>query len=390
MLDHFLTAFFDHPDNALAAFFKKFSFLAAEVERRSFRELPIDKFRSRPWPELLRSLAARAAPTNVTDYIWEWAELGFDRWAASELKRWSPDAVHTYEHAALATLKQAKTLGIFSIYEQPSQHHTFFTDVARAQLARYPELRGAESELLVNAKAAKRNMRRDDELALASLVLCNSAFTRRTLVLGGVDEAKILTVPLGFPDVAAGAKESGSEGPLIFVNAGSQSLRKGSHILYRAWRECAFPPEKAELWIAGKMFLPEELRRDLPGKVVLFDNLPHAEVMELYRRADVFVLPTLADGFGMVVTESMSQGTAVIATENCCGPDVIRPMQDGWIVPAGDPAALAAQLRWCVAHPAAVREAGQAARAAATRWPWPAYRQAVATNIAQKWREHRE
>jgi hypothetical protein len=64
-------------------------------------------------------------------------------------------------------------------------------------------------------------------------------------------------------------------------------------------------------------------------------------------------------------------------------------MTDGWIVPAGDRDALAAQLRWCVAHPDESRAAGRAAQAAAARWPWSAYRKQVAETIQDKWLEQR-
>jgi len=102
------------------------------------------------------------------------------------------------------------------------------------------------------------------------------------------------------------------------------------------------------------------------------------------------VLPTLADGFGMVITEAMSQGIPVIASENCCGPDVIEPGKDGWIVSAGDIDKLSAQMQWCVANPQQVAACGNAAKQKAANWQWPQYRQKLAEIVANKWQQFKQ
>jgi glycosyltransferase involved in cell wall biosynthesis len=167
----------------------------------------------------------------------------------------------------------------------------------------------------------------------------------------------------------------------VFLNAGTQNLRKGLHLLYRAWRQLGAANGEAELWLIGRMLLPEQLRRDLPGTVRIQDSIPHAELLDVYQRASVFVLPSLADGFGMVLTEAMSRGLTVITTENTAGPDIIEHGRTGFIIPAGDADALAEQMRWCVAHRDRVTEIGANAAAAAARWQWSDYRAAFAGTI---------
>lgn len=385
-LDRFFTSFFEHPKNSFSSILKKIKPLEKEINRRSFRELPISRFSSRPIPELLRSLASRKLGPVVADHVWEWSELGFDRWVAENLSN-SIDVVHTYEHASLSTLKKAKELNIFSVYEQPSQHHAFFNAIVKQQTALYPDLNTAGAELLVNEKAKKRNARRDEELALASLIICNSTFTKKTLIAGGIDPQKIAVIPLGFPPIIQHKKSKADKKPMVFIYAGNQSLRKGSHLLYEAWRKCNFPAEKAELWLIGKMQLPENLRSNLPGKVIIKENIPHDELMSLYDEADVFVLPTLADGFGMVITEAMSQGIPVIASENCCAPDVIDTGKDGWVIPAGNVDALVTQMQWCEAHPTEVAAYGEKATKKAAEWQWPQYRKNLSALVFDKWQQ---
>jgi len=210
------------------------------------------------------------------------------------------------------------------------------------------------------------------------------------LIAGGINPQKIVVIPLGFPPVIPHQKAEPSAKPMIFIYAGNQSLRKGSHLLYQAWRNCNFSADEAELWLIGKMQLPQHLRENLPGKVIIKENLPHDELMSLYQQADVFVLPTLADGFGMVVTEAMSQGVPVIASENCCGPDVIESGKDGWIIPAGDIDQLTTQMQWCAANLQQIASYGNAAKQKAANWQWPQYRKKLAEIVSDRWQQFKQ
>ena len=388
-LQQFYTSFIEHPSDSVSAFLSSFKRLKTEIRRRSFHDLPIEKINTRPVQELVRTLAARKMSRKIADQIWEWSELGFDRWVARRLKSSNVNVVHTYEHAALVTLQKAQALNLFSVYEQPSQHHAFFSVIVKEQIELYPELKGVSAELLLNEKAQRRNKRRDEELKLASLILCNSTFTKRTLVSGGINPEQITVIPLAFPPPKP--KETyKTNGPVVFLYAGNQSLRKASHILYQAWRECNFSEDEASLWLIGKMLLPPQLRENLPGSVLIKENIPHNEMMRLYSQADVFVLPTLADGFGMVITEAMSQGIPVIASENSCGPDVISHEENGWIIPAGDITALANQMRWCVTNRDKIAPVGRAACDKAASWQWPQYRKKLGEIVFDSWQKYKE
>jgi len=70
---------------------------------------------------------------------------------------------------------------------------------------------------------------------------------------------------------------------------------------------------------------------------------------EFYRNADLFVLPTLSDGFALTQLEAMAHGLPVIATPNCG--EVVSDGMDGLIVPACDPMALAEAIQLLVQDP---------------------------------------
>lgn len=381
MLYRFCTTFIEHPEFWLSSWFSKIHpGLHRELQRRSAAELPYHLIRKYPFREIVRTFASRYLGTVATDFIWEWSELAFDRWVASQVDK-STDAIHVYEHAGLAALQRAKALGVLAIYEQPSQHHTFFTRIAEEQFKKYPELKSAGTSLLVDEKSRRRNARRDEELATADVIVCNSTFTKRTLVGAGVDASRIQVVPYGFPPRVEEVAEKPVDRPLVFLNAGTQNLRKAIHLLYRAWRQCDFKPEEAELWLIGKMALPEETRKDLPGKVIIRESIPRNELMTLYRQADVFVLPTLADGFGMVISEAMSRGLAVITTGNSGGPDITTDGVDGIHIAAGDEHVLIEKMKWCVANREKVREIGFNAWVTSGKYQWSEYRKKIAGTV---------
>lgn len=391
LLDVFATTYVDHPDDPLSSTIKRtvrsvYPSYVRQLERRAFHDLPFCKIRTYPWWEVLRTAADKfiGNPT-LTDRIWEWSEHRFDQWVARQLHN-GIEAVHVNEHAALATIQSARRQGILTFYRQPSQHHAFFTEVYREQTQQYPEIEGDRGHLHDSPLSAKRNARRDRELDLADYVLVKSSFTKRTLTDAGVDPEKILATPYGCPEVEP--KPQTEPDRVTFLNAGTQNLRKGLHLLYRAWKRLAPASDAAVLQLIGTMTLPESLRQGLPGAVHIENSIPHDELMRRYRDASVFVLPSLADGFAMVVTEAMSRGLPVITTENTGAADLITHGENGFILPANDIEALTRQMKWCIKNKHRLPEIGRQAVETAREWQWGDYRAELAKTMCEKVEEH--
>jgi len=393
LLHAFATCYLDHPDDPLSSTMKAvvrrvYPSYVSQLERRAFHALPFEKIRTYPIWQLLQDVANKGIgnPT-LTDRLWEWKEHRFDQWAAQQLHD-ELDAVHVVEHSALATIQAARQKDVLTFYRQPSQHHTFFTQVYRKQTEMYPELEADRGHLHDSPLSAKRNARRDREIELADYVLAKSTFTKRTLTDAGVNPEKILVTPYGCPEVAP--KHQSVPESVTFLNAGTQNLRKGLHLLYEAWDRLAPDPDTATLQLIGTMELPEHLRQGLSGEVQYEDSIPHDELMHRYRNASVFVLPSLADGFAMVVTEAMSRGLPVITTENTGAADLITHKENGLIIPANDVDALVQQLRWCIQNKHRLPEIGANAVETARQWQWSDYRREFARSMREKIEEHRE
>jgi glycosyltransferase involved in cell wall biosynthesis len=95
--------------------------------------------------------------------------------------------------------------------------------------------------------------------------------------------------------------------------------------------------------VAGPIGITDDAVARAPGNVTFVGAVPRDRVSALYRAADVVVLPTLLDGFGITQVAAMAHGCPVIATPNCGR--VVTDGADGHVVPPRDAAALAGALQ---------------------------------------------
>ncbi|HNP88183.1 MAG TPA: glycosyltransferase family 4 protein, partial [Kouleothrix sp.] len=98
--------------------------------------------------------------------------------------------------------------------------------------------------------------------------------------------------------------------------------------------------------------------------------LPDDELMRMYRRADVFCLPSVQEGFGIVFLEAMASGLPVVATSAAAIPEVVPQRQSGMLVPPGDINALVAALIELLGDAALRRAYGLAGQAHVVQFDW--------------------
>jgi glycosyltransferase involved in cell wall biosynthesis len=161
-----------------------------------------------------------------------------------------------------------------------------------------------------------------NECELADQIVVNSAWSRKELVREGIPETKIRVIPLAFePRKQAEGFERAYPAvftavrPLKVLFLGQVNLRKGAEALLEAARLLA--EETIEFWFVGPRQI--QLAPDLNSKdnVKFFGAVPRMEVDRFYRDADVFILPTLSDGFGLTQLEAQSWKLPVIASRFC-------------------------------------------------------------------------
>ena len=184
------------------------------------------------------------------------------------------------------------------------------------------------------------------EYAASDYIMTPSTFARASFLRKGFAPEKILQIPCGmdidfFTNTIPLERASGFF-RLLFV--GQLQIGKGIHTLLEAWRNLRLDTTKAELLLVGNLQKDVRLlleRYPLPAGVRIIPGVSRIELKKLYDSAHAFVLPSIQDGFGMVLGEAMASGLPVIASMNTGAPDIFRSKDDGVLVPAGDIEALA-------------------------------------------------
>jgi glycosyltransferase involved in cell wall biosynthesis len=118
--------------------------------------------------------------------------------------------------------------------------------------------------------------------------------------------------------------------------------------------------EKIHFDVVGPIGISEEAMKSAPANVTFHGQASRDQASLWYQKADVFVLPTLSDGFALTQLEAMAHGLPVIATPNCG--EVVTPEKDGLIVLPGDAEALASAILRYLAEPDFLRQNQAAAR----------------------------
>lgn len=143
-------------------------------------------------------------------------------------------------------------------------------------------------------------------------------------------------------------KQLGLKEKKTVLSIGQFIPRKGFDLLLNAWTE--IDSADAQLLIIGGGPEKEAYEQYILGNglnnVYLIDFLPKEELKRYYLAADVFVLPTREDVWGLVINEAMANGLPVITTDMCnAGTQLIQNGFNGYIVPVDDAHALAVRIR---------------------------------------------
>ena len=152
------------------------------------------------------------------------------------------------------------------------------------------------------------------------------------------------------------------------VCVGRLCEQKGQRLLVEAAARLAANGIALEIVLAGDGELRAELEaliqiHDLGKSVRITGWLSSAQVREEILAARALVLPSLAEGLPVVLMEAMALRRPVLTTYVAGIPELVKPGENGWLVPSGDVEELAAALQEVLARPAAeLRAMGEAAR----------------------------
>ncbi len=174
--------------------------------------------------------------------------------------------------------------------------------------------------------------------------------------------------------------------------AGLLEPRKGVRYLIEAFNLLDRGDSELVLWGAPgaravDRFITQAMARNprilLKAEEVARESIAEIGYDRVYGDCSVVVLPSLAEGFGYVVTEAMASGVPVIVTDEVGAADVVVSGENGFIVPPRDVTALADRLTHLADNPTTASRMGAAARATASQLSVAAFRNQYVTRLRE-------
>ena len=148
----------------------------------------------------------------------------------------------------------------------------------------------------------------DKETRLAKQVVVASSFTKASLVNSGVHPERVAVVPYGTDlDRVSPQIQRASSGPMRVLFVGSKVARKGLHTLLEAWQRLR--PRFAVLRLAGGGARDQRILDSFPRVATELGRLTPTDLVAEFQQADLFVMPSIAEGFGHVYLEALAAGT---------------------------------------------------------------------------------
>lgn len=309
--------------------------------RRGVDNLPADMTRLKPVIGLVGFIGSQVLSRFTAEALRFHLNPWFDRWVSGQLQP-GDHVISSYGYAN-AAFKQARQNGGKTFVDAGNSHPdnfwTILTEEQRRWKSPYPPVARYHYE---RSRAMMEHV---------DYVLAASSFVGRTYLERGFKPEAILPHPRPI-DLSAFKPPERSrpkDRPLTIITTGTLCLRKGSPYLFEALRMVHQRMPGARFVMRNvigddvKDLLPKY--RDLPVKWL--PGMPHAELAENLRQADLFILPSLEDGLALTVLEALACGLPVITTPNTGACEFIQPDVNGEVVPIRDAQAIAdAVFKW--------------------------------------------
>jgi glycosyltransferase involved in cell wall biosynthesis len=220
--------------------------------------------------------------------------------------------------------------------------------------------------------------REQREYELADGIIVLGTFPERSFLDRGIDAGKLHRTHLGVnvrafqasPAVVADRQRRIRGGqPLRVLNVGTFCLRKGAFDFLTLMR--AADRRRFHFRFVGPVSSDaRRLWRDAKGLGEFVGKRPQDALPAEYAWGDLFLLPTLEDGFAVVVTQALASALPVVVTSNCGAADLVEEGRNGWVVPIRRADLLLERLQWCDEHREALADAVSAAQQCAVNWDW--------------------
>lgn len=321
--------------------------------RRLKREsVPRERVRSFPWIHTPVIAAGQYVhiPKRLSRDLFYLNFKIFDSWVAKRIE--ACDALVSLSGTGLKSGEVVQRRGGRYVCDRGSSHIRYQNAIISEEYARWGfKIQACDPRVIDREEA---------EYAQADAIFVPSEFARRSFIEMGVAAEKVRVIPYGVRLERFRQTQEKSKESFDVLFAGTVSLRKGIPYLLEAFRKLHHPQKRLRL--AGPVE-PETAillgRENLNGIEVL-GRMPQTKLAEYMSMSHVLVLPSVEDGFGLVMAQAMACGAVVISSENTGGPDLYKSGVEGFVVPIRQAQILADRLQELAENPDLLLKMSQA------------------------------
>jgi len=248
----------------------------------------------------------------------------FDRWVAARLRKnknysifigWAGISIHS--------ILQAKADGKVTILERGSSHIQYQDRVLKEEFRKF------NLPFNIDPRVIEKELK---EYEAVDYISIPSLFVKRSFIEMGVPERKLFITNYGSPATFRPSDTPKSKRPFRILYFGSMSVRKGIGYLFQALQALSI---EYEAWFLGSAdaVIQNLLKQYNNPKWKVMGHIEQSQLPSYISQCDIFVLPSIEDGFGMVVPQAIACGVPVITTVNTGAADIIEEGKTGFVVP---------------------------------------------------------
>lgn len=308
------------------------------------------------------------------DFLFRYVHDQFGRYIAQYAIKNGVDAVIMYDTTCNECFKILKQCApqIKRIQDVSIANRAFMKANYEKDIENIGDFRLKEEQInLWDPVIQKRNL---EELELTEYFIVASNMSKRSLIYSKINENRIYVVPYGVDfDKFPYKGETTQSTKLHLIYVGQISFRKGLHHLLKLI-STRFK-DTCRLTIVGFYNTSNTIYQEYKDKenIKFVGFVDHKDLVDYYHSSDLFVFPTLGEGFGLVILEAMSSGLPCLVSDLAGGDDAIDEGRNGFVFRAGDDADFAYKLQWFVNNRNKLSEMSEYSSLYVKKYTWDTY-----------------
>lgn len=309
-----------------------------------------------------------------------WVASKFYKKVMKYAKKNNVDAIIVYDGVSNKHFEILNNTNIKKIIDVSFASRQYLKSIFEKEMKLYPEFNMKDS-----FKEYKNKLMMKNDLNctnMADYFLVPSNFVKESLLFCNVKNDAIAVVPYGVDREKFSMKDTlNNDKKLNIIYVGQVSYRKGIHRLLEVISQ--LDKNSIHLNICGGY----DKNSDIYIKYKSLENVDFKGYVtrdclaEEYRKSDLFVFPTLGEGFGLVVLEALSCGLPVLCSSRAGGNDVIKEGYNGYVISMDDNNELLERIQWCINNKDKIRNMKSNAIESVKYYTWDNYYSKVVYEI---------